>query len=208
MGNCDKKNRGDLQELINLNYYQIPTISLSDVIYPLSYRYYFNHFMSLNSSKIARKFANGGKTSYLYKDNVNKGSYLYQNNVYYVYHDIRYDFENNGGHLRIDKIHPTLYGQKYISLLIAYLFCIESNNLFNDMKFIDNDEFNLFYRDKLWISPKSHSLPPILFQNNKENKVFIKYLANYKFIIKPIHFDLTHRFNRNKGILDLKYMFK
>ena len=45
---------GDLEQLIPLNYYQIPTVSLSLVIYPLSYRYYFNGFMNENDSNITQ----------------------------------------------------------------------------------------------------------------------------------------------------------
>lgn len=207
LGNSDKKNRGDLQESMNLNYYQIPTVSLSQVIYPLSYRYYFNHFMTWKSSTIAKAFANGGKTSYLYQDTVDKVSVNNESKAFNVYHDIRYDFENGGGHLRVDKVHPTLYGQKYISLLIAYLLCIESKNLLNDMAFMDSDEFNLFYRDKLWISPAMYSLPPVLFENNNNNKVFMRYLANY--IIKPTHLVFTQRFSKKKGIpLDLNMYLK
>ena len=53
-GSQGTNKHGNLEQLIALNYYQIPTVSLSLVIYPLSYRYYLNGFMNENDSNITQ----------------------------------------------------------------------------------------------------------------------------------------------------------
>lgn len=49
---------GDLKRLALLNYYQIPSVSLCNIIYPLAYRYHLNYHMNdtLNAFEVLTKF--------------------------------------------------------------------------------------------------------------------------------------------------------
>eukprot|EP01084_Bolivina_argentea_P227374 384002_1 len=183
LGEMSGNNRGDMQELINLNYYQIPTISLSTIIFPLCYRYYFNSFMNPQSTPVTKTFYQHSK--YLFVDN---GDKKYNDSNYFeIYHDERYSYESHGGHLRSDHVHPTLEGQKYIALIVSYLLVTEYNNLLMDMNFLNENEFNLFYKNKLWLHPTVNSLPPILFKLQHDRHVF-EYMANTIIISKCVSF--------------------
>ena len=90
--------------------------------------------------------------------------------------------------MRVDSVHPTLAGQKYMALMIAYMFEIEHKNVMLDWKLYQQQfgnqhkveiNFNVFERNELWIHPNAFSLPPILFKvdDTKKQKTF-EYLAN------------------------------
>ena len=168
------QSKGDLQELICLAYYQIPTVSLSCVIYPLSMRYYLyhNNYNNNNNSNedekndhdnaaarksVANKKSNSDSDKawekksvtnvlkhfhpYLLSHNDDDNHYgdssdihlkqLHKNEEKY-YDDQRYTNENGGKHLRADYVHPTSYGQKYMSIMLSWLIVTEFENILFD----------------------------------------------------------------------------
>ena len=176
--------RNDLLELTLLEYYQIPTVSLSAVIFPVMYRYYTvytNGFTNANASNFSAQLSE--LNPYLVP--VNKGEddfntdFSIDHRAQSVYGDVRFSFEKWGGHLRVDKIHPTKYGHQYMTMLLAYCINTErdklnmdsmrnsmGNSLGSNVNANDID-WDLYYRNELWIRPSPSSLPPILFDRGK-----------------------------------------
>ena len=182
--------RSDLIELYILNYYQIPTVSIPSVIYPLSFRYYLNNYI-LNISKthitkrlyatypqLAKLMFNNDDNN---NNNNNNDDDIY-NTLKNIYHDERYSYEPNGKHLRIDDIHPTLAGQKYLALELIFLFVNEINKLLFDKNKLHLNDIDLFYKNELWIHSSINSLPPPIYLSMPQEKLPDKYKNNQHFI--------------------------
>ena len=178
---------GDLRTMALLNYYEIPTVSLSNIIYPLSYRYHMNYHKNETLAEYKR-------LRMLYDDDggQSKRTGLVGNSSFIKdYDDDRYSYFATRG-LRVDNIHPTLAGQKWLAVLIGYQFIFEWNNMqFHLNKFSDTNYDKLFYQNKVWLSPNIDSLPPFLTIDIEVDTLYA-FLANHRTApLAALHFDVT-----------------
>ena len=184
---------GDLRTMALLNYYQIPAVSLPNIIYPLSYRYHMNYHKNETLAEYKRL------TKY-YESSPSKRTGLVGKSTFIKdYDDDRYSFFETRA-LRVDRIHPTLAGQQWLAVLIGYRFIFEWNNMQFYLNTLNDTNYEkLFYQNKVWLSPDIDSLPPFLTIDPEADALYV-FLANHRIApLVALHFD---DFGKTKVILD------
>eukprot|EP00485_Elphidium_margaritaceum_P008001 CAMPEP_0202702008 /NCGR_PEP_ID=MMETSP1385-20130828/15053_1 /ASSEMBLY_ACC=CAM_ASM_000861 /TAXON_ID=933848 /ORGANISM="Elphidium margaritaceum" /LENGTH=532 /DNA_ID=CAMNT_0049359559 /DNA_START=132 /DNA_END=1727 /DNA_ORIENTATION=- len=160
------KTRGDLEESKVLAYYQIPTVSLSMSLYPLSWRYYLNGLMANTSNTSALIYRLRQQHPYLFEgeNRIDLSNHSNHSNPKTdIYRDSHYSNEASGGHLRVDGIHPTIACHRFLAYLLQYLFMTEYNEMQFEQARLGLDHFDIFERNQLYLQPSVNSLPPIAF---------------------------------------------
>eukprot|EP01083_Nonionella_stella_P223279 795920_1 len=157
---------GDYQHLSCLHYYKIPTVALTDIIYPLSYRYHLLlNATEANKSDVTQRLY--AMTQYAQLKAMNKDNFMFHQ----YDKDIRFSFDRWQKHLRCDTIHSCQNGHKYYVALIGYLFIMEYKNMMMD----DRAMFEPVYGDVM--------LPPFLYSKEIAQDPLFYHLATHHVVM-------------------------